>query len=615
MASPNANSSLKCSSPSGNPDDSLIVKLEPASPNVHTWCIQECVLNILAASCQSAEQQNMLCEYSCVQTVADLLLTSSVKVSRPALNLLAKICHQNELVSLVAVNTVSRQQSLSPAEFDGDQQQQFPTDIKLLDTLSYLLDCDDVQLYAAKCITNLFRANAFNRETSKAHETYIFKTLRVLTKLCKKEHDIEVRIEAANVLSFLIELDPELQKIASICDHIIASLADFFSFDNKGNTSANSGEGSLNDTYTTTSSSQSRSPNTSSTTTTVISANVVCLTKKQKQEEELHTNLKEAAFKCFASLAASDEEIRKNIISTDDLMENTVSGLSDPSTRVRLAALRCLHSLSRSVQQLRTTFQDHAVWIPLKTLLLATTDDTILSVASSTLCNLLIEFSPTKQHFLDRGAVELLCSLTKREQNALRTNGVWALMNMAFQADPSLKMQILESLGMDHISTLLSDSDPEVLLKTLGLIRNLLAAKAHADSIMNLHGKKIMDSVGHILNGERRMDQFGVEIREQALCILSNIATGDSAREFIMKNEDILNKVLRHLDGENEKLQIAACLVVNNLVWHEEPCAAERQKKLEQLGFYKTLEKLVKTSNDGLFTRVKTALQQYEHDN
>lgn len=59
----------------------------------------------------------------------------------------------------------------------------------------------------------------------------------------------------------------------------------------------------------------------------------------------------------FASLGANDEDIRKKIIDTDNLMDHIVSGLQDPSPKVRLAAVRCLHSLSRSVQQLRTTFQ------------------------------------------------------------------------------------------------------------------------------------------------------------------------------------------------------------------------------------------------------------------
>lgn len=84
------------------------------------------------------------------------------------------------------------------------------------------------------------------------------------------------------------------------------------------------------------------------------------------------------------------------IIETDSLMEHVVSSLSDTNGRVRLAAVRCLHSLSRSVQQLRTTFQDHAVWRPLMCLLHNAPDD-ILLVASSTLCNLLLEFSPSKE--------------------------------------------------------------------------------------------------------------------------------------------------------------------------------------------------------------------------
>ena len=55
----------------------------------------------------------------------------------------------------------------------------------------------------------------------------------------------------------------------------------------------------------------------------------------------------------------------QQIIETEHLMEHVVNGLSDPVTKVQLAAVRCLHSLSRSVQQLRTSFQDHAVWKPL----------------------------------------------------------------------------------------------------------------------------------------------------------------------------------------------------------------------------------------------------------
>ena len=94
---------------------------------------------------------------------------------------------------------------------------------------------------------------------------------------------------------------------------------------------------------------------------------------------------------------------------------------------MQLAAVRCLHSLSRSVQQLRTTFQDHSVWKPLMRLL-QNADEYILAVASSTLCNLLLEFSPSKEPILESGAIELLCNLTRRDDSALRLNGIWALM-------------------------------------------------------------------------------------------------------------------------------------------------------------------------------------------
>lgn len=33
------------------------------------------------------------------------------------------------------------------------------------------------------------------------------------------------------------------------------------------------------------------------------------------------------------------------------------------------------------------------------------------------------------------------------------------------------------------------------------------------------------------------------EVKEQALCILANIADGDSAKDYIMANEDVLKKL------------------------------------------------------------------------
>lgn len=63
---------------------------------------------------------------------------------------------------------------------------------------------------------------------------------------------------------------------------------------------------------------------------------------------------------------------------------------------------------------------------------------------------------------------------------------------MAFQAEQKIKSQILSSLGTDQIFRLLSDSEVSVLMKTLGLLRNLLSTKPHIDHIMSLHAIQIM---------------------------------------------------------------------------------------------------------------------------
>ena len=45
-----------------------------------------------------------------------------------------------------------------------------------------------------------------------------------------------------------------------------------------------------------------------------------------------------------------------------------------------------------------------------------------------------------------------------------------------------------------------------------------------------------------ILEGEHSPD-----VKEQALCILANIADGETAEEFIMSNEDVLRKLTNYM--------------------------------------------------------------------
>ncbi|XP_069928861.1 armadillo repeat-containing protein 8 isoform X7 [Oryctolagus cuniculus] len=333
-----------------------------------------------------------------------------------------------------------------------------------------------------------------------------------------------------------------------------------------------------------------------------------CIVLKLDHDLKHAHELRQAAFKLYASLGANDEDIRKKIIETENMMDRIVTGLSESSVKVRLAAVRCLHSLSRSVQQLRTSFQDHAVWKPLMKVLQNAPDE-ILVVASSMLCNLLLEFSPSKEPILESGAVELLCGLTQSENPALRVNGIWALMNMAFQAEQKIKADILRSLSTEQLFRLLSDSDLNVLMKTLGLLRNLLSTRPHIDKIMSTHGKQIMQAVTLILEGEHN-----IEVKEQTLCILANIADGTTAKELIMTNDDILQKIKYYMGHSHVKLQLAAMFCISNLIWNEEEGeigSQERQDKLRDMGIVDILHKLSQSPDSNLCDKAKTALQQY----
>uniref|UniRef100_A0A8D3CTF6 Armadillo repeat-containing protein 8 n=1 Tax=Scophthalmus maximus TaxID=52904 RepID=A0A8D3CTF6_SCOMX len=493
------------------------------------------------------EHQTVLFNHGAIQNIAPLLTSPSYKVRMQALKCFSVLAYENTQVSMTLVNVLVDGELLSQVFVRMMQRDQ---------TI-------EMQLTAAKCLTYMCRAGSIRTDDS----CVVLKTLPCLVRMCSKEHLLEERVEGAETLAYLMEPDVELQRIASTTDHLVAMLADYFKYP----------------------------------------SSVSAITDIKRLDHDLkHAHeLRQAAFKLYASLGSNDEDIRKKITETENMMDRIVSGLSESSIKVRLAAVRCLHSLSRSVQQLRTSFHDHAVWKPLMKLLQNAPDE-VLVMASSTLCNLLLEFSPSKEPILESGVIELLCSLTQSDSPALRVNGIWALMNMAFQADQKVKVEIVRCLGTEQLFRLLSDPDANVLMKTLGLLRNLLSTRPHIDQIMSSHGKQIMQAVTLILEAEH-----STEVKEQTLCILANIADGNTAKDLIMTNDDTLQKIKYYMGHSNVKLQLAATFCISNLIWNEEDGSQERQDKLREMGFVDILHKLTQASDANLSDRAKTAMQQY----
>uniref|UniRef100_A0A3Q0ST31 Armadillo repeat-containing protein 8 n=1 Tax=Amphilophus citrinellus TaxID=61819 RepID=A0A3Q0ST31_AMPCI len=422
---------------------------------------QEYITQIFSHCCK--RPQTILFNHGAIQNIAPLLISPSYKVRMQALKCFSVLAYENTQVSMTLVNVL----------VDGEQLTQ--VFVKMMQRDQPI----EMQLTAAKCLTYMCRAGAIRTDDS----CIVLKTLPCLVRMCSKEHLLEERVDGAETLAYLMEPDVELQRIASTTDHLVAMLADYFKYP----------------------------------------SSVSAITDIKRLDHDLkHAHeLRQAAFKLYASLGSNDEDIRKKPI-------------------------------------------------------------------------------------LESGVIELLCSLTQSDSPALRVNGIWALMNMAFQADQKVKVEIVRCLGTEQLFRLLSDPDSNVLMKTLGLLRNLLSTRPHIDQIMSTHGKQIMQAVTLILEAEHSL-----EVKEQTLCILANIADGNTAKDLIMTNDDMLQKIKYYMGHSNVKLQLAATFCVSNLIWNEEDGSQERQDKLREMGFVDILHKLTQSSDPNLSDRAKTALQQY----
>jgi len=203
----------------------------------------------------------------------------------------------------------------------------------------------------------------------------------------------------------------------------------------------------------------------------------------------------------------------------------------------------------------------------------------------------------------------VLIALMKRTEAPFRVNGVWGLMNLAYDANDSLKNRIIDSVGMPTILNLVNDQQIDIAVKALGILRNLLTEKAQdIDNVMRNHGVLIIGAIKPLVLNNDLQEQM----KEQVLCLLSNIANGSYAKTLLMAEETLLTKIIYYISSENEQLQTATVFCITNLARNQDnDIDRNHSTKLRDLGAEKQLNMLLNTSNANLLERVKNALSKF----
>ncbi|XP_076822105.1 armadillo repeat-containing protein 8-like isoform X2 [Clavelina lepadiformis] len=538
-------------------------------------CTQECTCEIISHCCTSKEHQDLLYDLNVIHSITELLTSKTLKVKVKSLQALAVLCKRNYTTC----------QSILKGHLRGNAVMDILTDM-----LSRAQPVD-IQINTAKCLTYIYRSGIIIDEGVIER-----KVLPCLVRMCDSSRNIEERVVGAKTLAYLIETQPKLQRIALICEQFPKKLEAFF-----------------------------RHP-------TIADTQNMADMRKFKHELGHRQEMLEAVFLAYAALLSNDEDIRDLVVS-DTLVKRLAEELSNTSPTVRIASLKSLLSLSRSVRILRTIFEDMEVW---KHVLKVTQDQTVGNntvgsdrekvAVSALLCNLLLDFSPCKVKLLNANILQTFKIWLKAEYPLdLKRNATWGLLNVTFQAELKLKMEVMHLISPD-IFMLLTCSDYDIVIKTLGILNNVLTNKEHTDAIMNEYGDAIMQACMITLestslpnpNPWSRLGNREVSssIYTHTLCVLGCVAAGDgvtTVRKFLYENEHFLKKLIFFMEHPDLELQIAAVQCISTLCQNEDDEVIIRREKMKELGAVEALHKLnVNCATASLCDRVKLALMLFQ---
>ena len=330
------------------------------------------------------------------------------------------------------------------------------------------------------------------------------------------------------------------------------------------------------------------------------------------EDTESSARQREGLMLCLGVLCQNREESRKQLVESKGL-QSIVQALQDAHPGVRAAACSCAKSLSRSVKSLRTNLAEANIAGPLFKLLVDP-DPSVQALASASIGNLVLDFSPLKAEVLRAGAVQHLAGMIQSEHRTLRINSLWALRNLLFCADLELKATVMEELTWPTLLDCFDDPEEDIQLHAISLVRNLASGpQEHVDLVLQHKDGAVLRNLVCKLAPSAKLGSHCDELRQEALFAVVNIAAGREEHKKSVMNSGIMHAVVYYMSDQSTGLRTAAVWVVINLIWADGesepgPGLVERANVLKDMGVCRQLDGMVDDSNLDVKDRTDTAL-------
>jgi len=246
-----------------------------------------------------------------------------------------------------------------------------------------------------------------------------------------------------------------------------------------------------------------------------------------EDEAESISCLREAALTTIAVLAIADNDIRRDITDSIKLIPVISVALTHRHAGVRYAACQCVRSLSRSVAVARTSLVDSGLGTSLfQTFLKEDEDRRVTYAALTAVCNLISEYSPLRQPYLEQGLVKRLIQLLGSGYSELKLNALWAVKNLVYKCSSNVKRSVIRDIGWKELERLLSDPDPGVQEQAFYIIRNFADSDDDIELVfVELGSSNLLDLLGAALESKN------ADVVLQAASVLSNLANGTAEHQ------------------------------------------------------------------------------------